>query len=66
MKKCSYLLRRFGAVLLAGALAMMLIACGKKAEKQPPSAAEIAAVFTDSFTAGADMTVGLSEYEAIS
>lgn len=64
MKKYRYLLRRFGAVLLAGAAVMMLGACGKKSEKEPPSAAEIAAVFADSFTAGADMTVGLSEEES--
>lgn len=65
MKRYGYLLRRFGAVLLAGAAVMVLsTGCGKKSEKEPPSAAEIAAVFADSFTAAADMTVGLSEEES--
>lgn len=62
MKKHGFRFRRFGAVLLAAMTAVILsVSCGKETEKQPPTAAEIAAIFADSFTAQADMTVGLSE-----
>jgi hypothetical protein len=47
---------------LLGAAAVLLCAgCGRAAEEQPPSAQEIASVFSDAFTAQAEMTVGLSE-----
>lgn len=62
MGKYASILHRFGATWLAAMTAVILCAgCGKETEKQPPTAAEIAAIFADSFTAQADMTVGLSE-----
>ncbi len=62
MKRNGFGVCRFGAMLLAAATAAVVVtSCGKKAAEEPPSAAEIAGIFAESFTAQADMTVGLSE-----